>query len=269
MALVKKSLLALTVAATLSGSANAAFFLTPSYTGSSADELSYSKVGVTLGNEYVYGGFSFRDYDIDHAKDIEAKDIFFGGEYRAQLDSKLGYFVGGSLDFSYDEEFDFTESYNVNAFGGLTYDLGSGLSVVGGLGTYLTAPKNFFYPVLMAKYKNSNDLGLSFIAGLPTTSLTYRFSNMFAVAADVKFATAEPMVYMENYYRNYDVYMLDKSREVSVAALFSPADRLSLKAGVGCTFDRKLKYYNADGDEIARYDVDDDLKVFVSGSFTF
>ena len=106
----------------------------------------------------------------------------------------------------------------------------------------------------MAKYKNSNDLGLSFIAGLPTTSATYRFSNM---------------LYMENYYRNYDVYMLDKSREVSVAALFSPADRLSLKAGVGYTFDRKLKYYNADGDEIARYDVDDDLKVFVSGSFTF
>ncbi|MCI6938374.1 hypothetical protein [Succinivibrio sp.] len=269
MALVKKSLLALTVAATLSGSANAAFFLTPSYTGSSADELSYSKVGVTLGNEYVYGGFSFRDYDIDHAKDIEAKDIFFGGEYRAQLDSKLGYFVGGSLDFSYDEEFDFTESYNVNAFGGLTYDLGSGLSVVGGLGTYLTDPKNYFYPVLMAKYKNANDLGFSFIAGFPTTSATYRFSNMFAVVADVKFASAEPMVYMENYYRNYDVYMLDKSREVSVAALFSPADRLSLKAGVGYTFDRKLKYYNADGDEIARYDVDDDLKVFVSGSFTF
>lgn len=269
MALVKKSLLALTVAAAFSGSANAAFFLTPSFTGSSHDSLSYSKVGVTLGNEYVYGGFSFRDYEFDHRKDIEAKDIFFGGEYRSQIDSKLGYFVGGSLDFSYDEEFDFTESYNINAYGGLSYDLGRNFSVVGGFGTYFTAPKNFFYPILMAKYRNANDLGLSFIAGLPTTSVTYRFSNTFAVVADAKFANAEPMVYMENYYRNYDVYMLDKSREVSIAALFSPAQRLSLKAGVGYTMDRKIKYYNSDGDEISRYNVDDDLKVFVSGSFTF
>ena len=170
MALVKKSLLALTVAAAFSGSANAAFFLTPSFTGSSHDSLSYSKVGVTLGNEYVYGGFSFRDYEFDHRKDIEAKDIFFGGEYRSQIDSKLGYFVGGSLDFSYDEEFDFTESYNINAYGGLSYDLGRNFSVVGGFGTYFTAPKNFFYPILMAKYRNANDLGLSFIAGLQSVN---------------------------------------------------------------------------------------------------
>ena len=226
MTLVKKSLLALTVAAAFTSSANASFFLTPSFTKSSdsdcehGDSLSYSKVGVTLGNEYVYGGFSFRDYDFDKKKDIEAKDIFFGGEYRSQFDNKLGYFVGGSLDFSYDEEFDISESYNVNAFGGLSYELGSGFSVIGGLGTYLTAPKNYFYPILMAKYNNANDLGLSFIVGLPTTSLNYRFSDQFALVADVKFATSEPTVYMENYYRNYDVYMMDKSREASVAALF-------------------------------------------------
>lgn len=275
MTLVKKSLLALTVAAAFTSSANASFFLTPSFTKSSdsdcehGDSLSYSKVGVTLGNEYVYGGFSFRDYDFDKKKDIEAKDIFFGGEYRSQFDNKLGYFVGGSLDFSYDEEFDISESYNVNAFGGLSYELGSGFSVIGGLGTYLTALKNYFYPILMAKYNNANDLGLSFIVGLPTTSLNYRFSDQFALVADVKFATSEPTVYMENYYRNYDVYMMDKSREASVAALFSPVESLSLKAGIGYTVDRKIKYFNSDGDEIARYDVDDDLKVFVSGSFAF
>lgn len=271
---MKKLALATALALTLSTSAHA-WYVTPFFDSydtetNSNNDVTARTYGVDFGNELFSAGYKYKTIEIDHAEDIDDMQTLYGfvhTGFEVSQDVQAKVLAGGS--FSWQEDFDAGDCYDVLAQGSLVFDLGNGFNFEGGAGVGTNPVKTYAYPVVQLATGDPKSEGLSFKVGFPTNEATFRFNDFFALNGKVSYLGGGYTKLKKHSVYGDESYLLDKAYRASIAAQFSPSEHTTINAGVAYTFDHYYKLYNKDGDYQGKMKLDSGAGVFVNGTAYF
>ncbi|MGN0901963.1 MAG: hypothetical protein ACI4M9_01640 [Succinivibrio sp.] len=276
---MKKLVLAGIISAAFASPCASAFYITPSFQHSTSssingsnDDVTTSTYGIEAGTEDFFVGYTYKNYDFDHASDLDSlKRIYGGYRYFGELTGNVDFSLGIRGSLGWRDDFDITESYTVVPFGAFIFPLQNELSLIAGGGVYFSVPKDYLFPILMLKYGSPRSLGFSGAVGFPDNFVTYRFSQALALQGQLKINAGNSYYLGDEHYfgRNQKTYLVENSAELSAHVIFNPSENIEIKGGVAYTFERDLNFYNSHGDKIAKYDIDNDLAFKVGCTFNF
>ncbi|MGN1282175.1 MAG: hypothetical protein ACI4UM_09810, partial [Succinivibrio sp.] len=191
-----KKLVLAGIAVSLLSSANAqTFYISPAFENSVStsiknrnDEVSTSSLGIEAGNENFFLGYTSKDYSFDKRKDLDnLKHIYGGFGYTGALSDSVMFNLSLRASLAWDHDFKASQSYNLAPYGTLLFLTDNRLTIAAGGGAFVCAPKKYFFPVLMLRYSDIRENGLSGAAGFPENFVSYRFNERFALLGRVNF----------------------------------------------------------------------------------
>lgn len=266
-----KKLSLLFIGVALSLNASAAWHITPYGSFSSkadvkgsSNKASYSVYGFDAKNENFGFGYKRTSYDFDYKTGFDDLNLIYGSaDYSDSLVGNLGYMVGTYLSFGFEDKLKVSKSYDLVPTAALTYDFQNDWSVLLGAGVSFNKAHNFGFGLLGVKYRDPSYLGFSANIGYPNTMANYRFTEMFALGAEVG------SIRGGHYYLDKTkTYAYEKGYEASLYALITPVSQFSIKTGVGYNIDRKIKFYE-DRSYVGKMEFDDEANFFVNGNISF
>lgn len=275
--IMRKILVLAAAAALASTPAMAEFWVTPTYSHMSSadldgtnDKAKTSSYGIVGGNDYVTLGYKKTEYSFNDSDDLDLNLLYGDLHVSGGLTDSLGYFAGVGLTLGWEDDFNPSENYSLKPRAGLTYDFGNDWAISGGVDTNFNEVENYFQPILLVKYRQIGDYGLSAVLGT-SNHVMYRFSDLIAVEGKVNGINREIYQLADKSKRGAarDGYFIERNIAANAGVVLTPASALTVKAGVEASFDREMKLYNKSGDLIGKRDVDPTYGFYLSGSVNF
>ena len=210
-------------------------------------------------------GYELRDYSWDEVDLLPFGDgrsdpwdqfhrLSLGARHFGQIDEKWGYFLGGSLNASFEEEVSGSLGGGVQA--GVSYSPSPPWQMSFGAAASFHEVETRVLPLVGLSWNQRAESGPSFTLGVPKTELRYRFNPQAALSARFSYENA--------YYRLADASPVDREGYAEEQDLngglyleLSPAPNVHLTVGGLYHFERELNIYDKRGKNKRGCDVDD------------
>ena len=209
-------------------------------------------------------GYELRDYSWDEVALLPFGDgrtdpweqfhrLSLGARHFGRIDEQWGYFLGGSLTASFEEEISGSLGGGVQA--GFSYTPAPPWEMRLGAAALVHKVGASVLPLVGLSWNQRAESGPSFGLGIPRTELRYRFNPQAALSARFSFARdiyrladdspVEPKGYVEERDWHGGLYLE-----------LSPAPNVRLTAGGRYHFERELNLYGKNGKNKRGYGVD-------------
>lgn len=269
---MKKLVFSAIVAASVSITANASWYITPYGSSSSktdvkgsSDNVKYSAYGIEAGNEDFTLGFKTSSYDFGQATDLNDLKLFYGdARHTGDINDDVKYFIGSSLSFGFKDGIEVNKSFNLVPRAGLIFVLNYDWSLLLGGGIAINKADNRPFALAQLNFKDEKAEGLSAKIGFPSTQLNYRFNEIVSVGASASIFQGG-----HYYIKDMDGYMQERGYVFGAAVTVNPFDHLELKLGTAYNYNRSVEFYDNNRNKLGKVKFENDASVYFQGSAKF
>ncbi len=212
-------------------------------------------------------GYELRDYSWDGVDRLPFGDgradpwdrfhrLSLGARHSGQIDGQWGYFLGGSLTASFEEEISGSLGGGVQA--GLSYTPAPPWEMRLGAAISFHEVETSVLPLVGLSWNQQAESGPSFSLGVPQTELRYRFNPQAALSARFSFEGGISRLKDDSPVER-EGYVEERDLRGGLYLELSPAPNIHLTLGGRYHFEREFNIYNKSGKNKRSYDVDDAL----------